>query len=483
MIFNSLAFAAFFVAFFLLYWLAFARSVTTQNLLILVGSYAFYAWADWRFLPLLIGNSAIFYLLGVAIHKSRSETARHRLVLLGVALGLGGLIFFKYTAFLLQSAAEALSAFGVSVSAGPLHLLLPLGISFYTFRNLSYLFDIRNGKVEPARDWVVFFCYVAFFPCLVAGPIDRPKTLIPQLEAKREFDYEAACDGLQQVAWGLFKKIIIADNCGSFADEIFENFRELPGSSLLLGAFFYAIQIYADFSGYSDMAIGFSRLLGFSVTRNFDYPYFAQNIAEFWRRWHMSLTSWVTEYVYTPLAIRFRDLGKLGTILAIIINFTVIGLWHGASWTFVLFGFLHGCFFIPLVLRGTVGKRRKFVAGQMIPTAIETRNMVLTFLLVMFSMILFRSASLGDAGDYLQRLFSPSILSYPITTRKILAPCTLAFAFLLILTEWLNRDKPFALYRMGWGLPKAIRWSFYYAGVLFMFLFAGTGQTFIYLQF
>jgi alginate O-acetyltransferase complex protein AlgI len=483
MIFNSLAFAVFFVAFFLLYWLAFARSVRTQNLLVLVGSYVFYAWGDWRFLPMLIGNSAIFYLLGMAIQRSRSDSAKHRLVLLGAALGLGGLIFFKYTAFLLQSAADALSAFGINLSAGPLQLLLPLGISFYTFRNLSYLFDIRNGKVEPAHDWIVFFCYVAFFPCLVAGPIDRPRTLIPQLEAKREFDYEAACDGLQQVAWGLFKKVVVADNCGSLVDDVFENYLDLPGSSLLLGAFFYAIQIYSDFSGYSDMAIGFSRLIGFNVTRNFDYPFFAQNIAEFWRRWHMSLTSWVTEYVYTPLAIRFRDLGKLGTILAIIINFTVIGVWHGANWTFVLFGFLHGCFFIPLVLRGTANRRQKVIAGGLLPSAIEARNMVLTFLLVMFSMILFRSATVGDAAEFLQRLASASLLSHPVMNNKNLALLTLAYALLLIFTEWLGRDKPFAIYRTGRNLPKPIRWVLYYAGVLFMFFCAGTGQDFIYGQF
>jgi alginate O-acetyltransferase complex protein AlgI len=482
-IFNSIAFAAFFTAFFLLYWLAFNRSLRGQNLLILAASYMFYAWADWRFLPLLVGNSAIFYLLGKAVHRSRSEKVKHRLVLLGAALGLGGLIFFKYTAFLLQSAADALLAFGVTTSVGPLNVLLPLGISFYTFRNLSYLFDLQNGKVEPARDWIVYFSYVAFFPCLVAGPIDRPKTLIPQLESKRVFDYEPACDGLAQVAWGLFKKVVVADNCGVFADEIFAGYRELPGSTLLLGAFFYTMQIYADFSGYSDMALGLSRLLGFTVTRNFDYPFFAQNIAEFWRKWHVSLTSWMTDYVYMPLAIQFRDLGKLGTILAIVVNFTLIGIWHGPNWTFVLFGFLHGCLFIPLVLMGTLGKKRKIVASRSLPTAIESVNMLVTFSMVMLTMVIFRSASVGDAMEYFHRLASPSLFSFPVITKKILAPCTLAFVFLMIVTEWFNRDKPHPLYRSGPGWPKPIRWSFYYAAAVFMFFFAAGGQTFIYGQF
>ena len=257
-------------------------------------------------------------------------------------------------------------------------LFRSLGISFFTFRTLSYLLDIDKGKIKAEKNWVVFFAYVSFFPSILSGPIDRAKNLIPQLEKKRAFDYNQAIDGLRQILWGLFKKIVIADNCAPFVNQIFNNYQSYPSSSLLLGAFFYAIQIYADFSGYSDMAIGISRLMGFNITKNFDFPFFAQNIAEYWRKWHMSLTSWLTDYVFTPLSIAFRDYGKWGLTFAIIINFTIIGIWHGPNWTYVLFGFLHGCYFIPLILRGTMNKKNKIAKGKLFPSFRELINMLAT---------------------------------------------------------------------------------------------------------
>jgi D-alanyl-lipoteichoic acid acyltransferase DltB (MBOAT superfamily) len=448
-----------------------------------VGSYVFYAWWDWRFLPLLIGNSALYYLLGLAVHRLQNERIKLWLLLMGLAVGLGGLIFFKYTTFLLQSAADFVSTFGFTLNTGVSQVILPLGISFFTFRNLSYLIDVYNGKVVPTQDWVVFFSYVAFFPSLVAGPIDRSTTLVPQLENKRVFDYGQASDGMRQIAWGLFKKIVIADNCSTFTNQIFGGYHELPASSLLLGAFFYTIQIYADFSGYSDMAIGFSRLLGFRITKNFDYPFFSQNIAQFWRKWHISLTSWLTEYLFTPLNIAFRDMGKLGMILAILINFTLIGIWHGANWTFVLFGFLHGCLFIPLILRGTINKKLKIDKDRLLPTVREAANMILTFSLVMLSFIVFRSASIGDALEYFKRMADPSLFSIPVVENNRRAVGTLLFIFLMFLMEWLNRDKDNALAGIAVSWSKPMRWVCYYFGILFIFFFANLGQNFIYVQF
>lgn len=483
MIFSSVSFAVFFTSFFLLYWVAYQQSLKLQNILLLLGSYVFYAWGDWRFLPLLIGNSGLYYLLGIAVHRTQKEKIKLWILIAGLAVGLGGLIFFKYTTFLLQAATDIVSTLGINLNTRDSILLLPLGISFFTFRNLSYLIDIYKGKVEPTQDWVVFFSYVAFFPSLVAGPIDRSKTLIPQIENKRIFDYGLASDGMRQIAWGCFKKIVIADNSASFTNEIFGSYQELPASSLLLGAFFYTIQIYADFSGYSDMAIGFSRLLGFRISKNFDYPLFSQNIAEFWRKWHISLTSWLTDYLFTPLNIAFRDMGKLGMILAILINFTVIGIWHGANWTFVLFGFLNGCLFIPLILRGTINKRREIDKERMFPTVREAANIILTFSLVMFSLVIFRSASVGDALEYFQRMADPSLFSMPELSRKSRAATTLLFVFLMIATEWFNREKDHALAKIGKSWSSPTRWISYYFVFFLIFFFAALGQNFIYVQF
>jgi alginate O-acetyltransferase complex protein AlgI len=443
----------------------------------------FYAFGDWRFLPLLVCNSALYYALGLAIHGSRNGMIKLWLVLIGIAVGLSGLIFFKYTLFLLQSAADIISTVGFTLNTTDSYVILPLGISFYTFRNLSYLFDVYRGKLVPTRDWVVFFSYVAFFPSLVAGPIDRSKTFMPQLENIRVFDYAQASDGLRQIAWGLFKKIVIADNCSIFSDEIFGGYKELPASSLLLGAFFYTIQIYADFSGYSDMAIGISKLLGFKITKNFDYPFFSQNIAEFWRKWHISLTSWLTEYLFTPLNIAFRDMGKFGLILAILINFTVIGIWHGANWTFILFGLMHGFMFIPLILRGTFNKNREIEKNRLLPTIREAANMILTFSLVMFSFILFRSQSVEDAFEYFRLIGNQSLLSAPVVSLKSRAVVIFLFIFLMLSIEWFNRDKDYALAEIGQSWSRPIRWFGYFSGILLIFFLAGRGQSFIYVQF
>lgn len=419
-----------------------------QNWLILVGSYFFYAFGDWRFVFLLAGSSLLNYWLGMAIHRQVKEAYRNVFLVIGLVQGLGCLLYFKY-----------------------LNSFLPLGLSFYTFKTISYLLDIKKGRTEPATGWLTFFCYISFFPCMIAGPIDRPGSFIPQLQKNREFHYSQASDGMRQILWGLMKKVVIADNAAAFSGEIFDHYQTLPASALFYGAFLTTIWLYADFSGYSDIAIGLSRLLGFQVTRNFNYPFFARNIAEFWRRWHISLTSWMTDYVFTPLAVHFRDYGRWGLILAVLINFALIGLWHGSKPTFLVYGLLHGCYFIPLILRGTLGKKNKGI------------GMAGTFLLVMFANILFRSSTLGQALDFYRRLFSSSIISPFFVFEKINTIAMLACIVLMFSAEWLQRDKQHAL-QIGFIRHFPVRACIYFALILIILTFGPTKNAdFIYLKF
>jgi alginate O-acetyltransferase complex protein AlgI len=482
MAFTSFSFIVFFLTFFLLYWWIFKDNLQKQNLLLLVGSYVFYSWADWRFLPMLIGVSALNYFLGIQIERTQNSKVRQFLLYIGLIQGIGLLAFFKYFNFFIESFNSLFHLFNLNFNLETLSIIVPLGISFFTFRTISYVLDVDKGKINATKDWVVFFNYVSFFPSLLSGPIDKAKTLIPQLEKKRTFDYYIATDGLRQILWGLFKKVVIADNCAAITNPIFDNYHAFPASSLILGAFLYTIQVYADFSGYSDMAIGFSRLIGFNITKNFDFPFFAQNIAEFWRKWHMSLTSWVTEYVFTPLSIRFRNYDKAGLILAIIINLTIVGIWHGAKWTNVLYGFLHGCYFIPLILMGTMNKKKKKVKNISLR---EFINMISTFTLVMLTFIVFRSDTIPQAFDYFKCLFSASLFSIPILPSGKLG-ALIAFAFILIMMalEWKGRESEYGIAQVGKLWRKPIRWSFYVMILFAIGMFMQTKETpFIYFQF
>lgn len=478
MLFNSVPFLIFFVVFFALYWSA-SKKLRLQNILILVGSYIFYAWWDWRFLALLAGSSAYNYVFGLLIHRTVSEKKRKLFVGLAVTGGLGTLIIYKYLNFFIAS---------FHIGSNPINLILPLGISFYTFRTISYILDIDKNKIEPVRDWVVFFSYVSFFPSLIAGPIDKAKTLVPQLEDKRTFEYHNGTDGLRQILWGLFKKLVIADNCASITNSVYDNFENLNGSTLFIAACLYSVQIYADFSGYSDMAIGIARLLGFNITRNFEFPFFAQNIADFWRKWHISLTGWLTEYLFTPLTIAFRNLDKAGMILAILINFTLIGVWHGANWTFILFGFIHGCLFIPLILKNKLNKKNKIAKDQLLPKSSELLNMLKIFLIVTLTFILFRSADIKSAGIYVAGIFTPSFFSQPHFENIFTILMITTFTLLMFAVEWKQRDKQHALQFSNSAYTvkttsKSFRWSIYVLLVLLIIGFSGKEQDFIYIQF
>ena len=486
--FTSFEFFGFFGIFFFLYWLVFNRNAGTQNLFLLAANYIFYVWWDWRFLLLLIASSAINFFIGIQLAQSMNSRHRKLLLSLGLLQGLGGLIYFKYFNFFITSFKDGFASIGVNLSVHTLDIILPLGISYYTFRTLSYLLDIDKRKIKPTTDWVVFFNYVSFFPTLLSGPIDKAKMFIPQLEKKREFTYEKGTDGLRQILWGFFKKIVIADNCATFTNEIFDNFQSYHGATLLLGIFLFAIQLYCDFSGYSDMAIGFARMIGFDITKNFNFPYFAQNIADFWRRWHISLTSWMTEYVFTPLSIAFRDYGKMGLILAIVINLTLVGIWHGANWSFIFFGFMHGCLFIPLILMGTMNKKKTIAKGRFFPTFSQFLNIIGTFSLIMLTFVIFKTSSFANAAMYYKEMFSGLFHKgayietlHFLQWKNLLLLMLIIFLFLL--TEWIGKEQDYAIEKLAAKWYKPLRWSFYLSLLIFVYYFAGERQQFIYFQF
>lgn len=486
MIFNSIPFVLFFALFFGLYWFIFNKNLKAQNVLLLAGSYFFYAWADWCFLGFLIAVSALNFYLGIKIQDTKNEKSKSLFLWIGLIQGIGGLLFFKYYNFFVTSFNDAFASIGITLGLNTLHLIIPLGISFFTFRTISYLLDVNKGKEEASEDWLVFFNFIAFFPSLLMGPIDKAKTFIPQLEKQRKFSYANAVDALRQILWGLFKKVVIANNCSVITEEVFANYQNLPASSLVIGMFLYTIQIYADFSGYSDMAIGVAKLLGFNITKNFDFPFFAQNIADFWRRWHISLTSWLTEYVFTPLSIFFRDYGNIGLILAVLINFTLIGTWHGANYTYMLFGFLHGAFYIPLILKGTMNKKKK-LANVTLSNFSELFNMVKTFVLVTLLFVIFKATSIPQAFDFYRHLISKSLLKVPVLNgvSMIYFASILAYILFMFAMEWKAKTTEHVLEQFGLKLPRIVRWLFYALLILIVYYFSSmvSNQAFIYLQF
>jgi len=453
--------------------------------LILASSYFFYCCSDWKLLSLLLLSSIVNFMLGKQIAETDDETKKGRLTTLGVIFGVGLLFYFKYLNFFVDSFSNLLSTIGFNTSTHTLSIILPLGLSFYTFKTISYLLDLNAEKIDPIKDWVVFFAYVSYFPTIVAGPIDRASSFAPQLENKRVFDYKNATIGLRQILWGLFKKLVIADNCVDITNNLFDNYLKLPGSSLVLGGFVYIVEIYADFSGYSDMAIGFSRLLGISVTKNFNFPFFSQNTSEFWRRWHISLTSWMTEYVYTPLTFAFRSWGKWGLFLAIVINFVLVGLWHGASLNFILFGFLHGCYFMPLVIKGTVNKNPVVNSNSLVSSIKRLTNRIGTFLLIMFTAMILRANSVSEAFDYYRRILSKSLLSFPKipSAHPKTDMIVLFFIAMMFIMEWKGRNTEFAFEKIGSNWPKIIRWTLYLIFVFIIFMLMAKPQQFVYAQF
>jgi D-alanyl-lipoteichoic acid acyltransferase DltB (MBOAT superfamily) len=489
MLFNSIAFAVFLPIVFLLYWFVFNRNLRLQNLFIVVASYVFYAWWDWRFLFLIAFTSFCNWGSGLLLQLiDNKEFTTNRFVnskfvlISNIVLNLGILGVFKYYNFFVENFVSAFTSVGIHLHPMSLQIVLPVGISFYTFRALSYSIDIYRKKVTPTKDIVSFFAFVSFFSQLMAGPIERATGFLPQFYVKRTFDYAKAVNGMRQILWGLFKKIVIADNCAFLANEIFDNYTDYSASTLILGALFFTFQIYGDFSGYSDIAIGTARLFGFNLMRNFNFPYFSRDIAEFWRRWHISLSTWFRDYVYIPLGGSRVSKGKI--LRNTFIIFLVSGFWHGANWTFISWGAYHAILFLPVIL---LGKNRKFTntvaEGKLLPTIKELFQMGITFGLVVFGWIFFRAESVTHAWNYIAKIFSSSLFmmsKFP-DKRNIFILIPLILLFMTI--EWLGKTNQYAIEKVGYKRNRSFRWILYFIIIVMIFVFGGKEQQFIYFQF
>ncbi len=482
MLFNSIDFAIFLPIVFILYWFVTDKNLKLQNFLIVVASYLFYGWWDWRFLSLIFFSTLVDYAVGRGLSNEENLTKRKILLWISIIVNLGFLGFFKYYNFFIYNFATAFSFFGAPLNANSLNIILPVGISFYTFQTLSYSIDVYKRRLEPTKDFIAFSAFVSFFPQLVAGPIERATNLLPQFFKKRNFDYSEAVDGMRQILWGLFKKIVIADNCAQYANIIFNNSSEYSGSTLFLGALFFTFQIYCDFSGYSDIAIGTSRLFGFNLKQNFAFPYFSRDIAEFWRRWHISLSTWFRDYLYIPLG------GSRGgtwiKIRNIFIIFIVSGFWHGANWTFIAWGALNALYFLPIFLTNKNRNNLDIVAeGKYLPSIKEISSILSTFILTVLAWIFFRANNIKHAFEYISEIFSSSFFTFPIFYKVDSVKPIYILLIIFIIIEWLGREQQYAIAYLGTKWPPPLRYGMYYAIIISIFLFGGKEQQFIYFQF
>ena len=483
MIFNSIQFALFLPIVFLLYWFVFDKWISKsphqlklQNAFVLVASYVFYGWWDWRFLILIAFTSLCSYLSGILMREG--EKRRNLTVMwVNIVINIAILGMFKYYDFF---ATEFARLFGLEGDKLLLHLILPVGISFYTFQALSYSIDIYRQKMQPTRDAVAFFAYIAFFPQLVAGPIERATNLLPQFQRRREFDYQTALDGARQILWGLFKKMVVADTCATYVDMAFG--APAAGSVKLMGAVFFTFQIYGDFSGYSDIAIGTAKLFGIKLMRNFANPYFSRDIAEFWRRWHISLTTWFRDYIYIPLGGSRTT--KFKVIRNTFIIFLVSGFWHGANWTFIAWGLYHAALFMPLII---LGKNRKYTdvvaTGRWLPNPRELGQMIFTFMLAVIGWVIFRATGIPSAIGYFKSMLSVETLTgfYKIFSDSQAWPMNL-YIMIMITVEWINRTKEHGL-DLHDLRPRCLRWAIYYVLIAVILLFGAQSSNFIYFQF
>ncbi len=482
MLFNSIDFAVFLPIVFLLYWLLANKNLRLQNALIVLASYVFYGWWDWRFLSLILFSTLVDFTIGRKLKNEKNKTKRKILLWTSIFVNLGFLGFFKYANFFLDNFKSAFSFFGSAITTNSLSIILPVGISFYTFQTLSYTIDVYKRKLAPTNDFIVFSAFVSFFPQLVAGPIERATNLLPQFYKKRTFEGSKAVDGMRQILWGLFKKMVIADSCAELANHIFNNSAEMNGSSLVLGAIFFTFQIYGDFSGYSDIAIGTSRLFGFNLMQNFKFPYFSRDIAAFWRRWHISLSTWFRDYLYIPLGgSRGGTWMKVRNTFAI---FIVSGFWHGANWTFIVWGILHAIYFLPLLLTNKNRKNLEIVAqGNTLPTAKEFLQILFTFSLTVFAWIIFRAKDMTHAFSYISGIFSSSLFEIPQLSDPKGAMITMLLIFVFICIEWLGRESQYALEHLGLRWKRPLRHAMYYTIIIALIWFSGKEQQFIYFQF
>lgn len=477
MLFNSIEFLIYLPIVFILYWLVFKR-LKFQNAFVVVASYVFYGWWDWTFLLLIFITTLFSFLSGIGIDRTLGKWKK--IFLWGnIVLNLCILGVFKYYNFFSKNFQLLFESIGIHLDWVTLNLILPVGISFYTFQALSYTIDVYKKKIEPTRDIVAFFAFISFFPQLVAGPIERATNLLPQFLQQRNFDYAKAVDGCRQILWGLLKKMVVADNCAIGVNQIFDNYNTLGGLQLWIGAILFTFQIYGDFSGYSDIAIGTAKLFGIKLMRNFKFPYFSRDIAEFWRKWHISLTTWFRDYIYIPLG--GSRVKKHKVVRNTLVIFLTSGFWHGANWTFIIWGLYHAIFFIPMIV---TGKNRKYTGGiaegRLLPSFSESILMAWTFLIVLVGWIIFRAENISQAWHYIRRMFSDFNLSGSIIGKQ-----ALLWIIILLIIEWLQRNKQHAFEFNETGLLKykIFRWSLYAVIFISSIVFSGQQANFIYFQF
>ncbi len=483
MLFTTIDFAVFLPLVFALYWSIGSKNRRGQNALIVVASYVFYGWWDWRFLSLLLISTVVDFGVGLALNRIENQSQRKQFLAISMALNLGFLGFFKYANFFLENLSTAFSFFGKPLPVSSLHIILPVGISFYTFQTMSYCIDIYRQKLQPTRNIIDFAAFVAFFPQLVAGPIERATALLPQFQSRRKFNYAEAVDGMRQILWGLFKKLVIADNCARYANLIFNGSDQYNGKTLWMGALYFTFQIYGDFSGYSDIAIGTARLFGFRLMQNFAFPYFSRDGAEFWRRWHISLSTWFRDYVYIPLG--GSRVSRWLQVRNILIVFLLSGFWHGANWTFMVWGGLNALYFIPLLLAGSNRNHLEVVAAhRWLPNPKEALQIAFTFILTVLTWIFFRAENMGQATAIVGKIFSASFFQESnLPLMKERAGITHLILTFVVL-EWAGRRSRYALETLGNCWPRLLRWTFYSALVFLLAMYAPTAETpFIYFNF
>ncbi|WP_396211726.1 MBOAT family O-acyltransferase [Flavobacterium sp.] len=476
MVFNSFNFLLFLPIVFALYWILAKSSSKSQNLLLLVSSYFFYACWDYRFLFLLMFSTFLDYFTGIKMHEAATQNGKKFWFWLSIGINLGFLGIFKYYNFFISSFQELLEGFGFQANFWTISVILPVGISFYTFHGLSYVIDIYNDKIKPEKNIVDYSVFVSFFPLLVAGPIERATHLLPQIQRERHFDYYKAVDGLRQILWGLFMKVVVADNCATVVNEVFEKQESLNAGSLFVGAIFFAFQIYGDFSGYSNIALGTARLFGVELLRNFNYPYFSRDIAEFWRRWHISLSSWFKDYLYIPLG------GSKGGIWMqvrnTIIIFVVSGFWHGANWTFIIWGALNALYILPLVIFKLNRNNTNIVAeNSVLPTVKEIVQIGITFILTTIAWVFFRAETVTEAWLYVVKIFNYKAYGFPQVDLK-----PFIYIIILIFVEWIQRKKAHGL-ELSTIKYTFIRWIIYLLVFVLILFFGASSDSFIYFQF
>jgi D-alanyl-lipoteichoic acid acyltransferase DltB (MBOAT superfamily) len=477
MLFNSFEFLVFLPIVFVLYWFGFSKSKVSQNVFLLLSSYVFYSFWDWRFSFLLAFSTILDYSSGIIIDQSTTINKKRFWMRLSILTNIGLLCYFKYFNFFIDSFIDLINHFGFHADTYTLNIILPIGISFYTFHGVSYVLDIYYGRMRAHRDVLDYSLFVSYFPLLVAGPIERATHLLPQLKVKRRFKYIQGVEGCKLILWGMFKKVVIADSLAPIVDQIFTEYHSLDSISLIVGAISFTVQVYADFSGYTDIARGVSKLLGIELILNFNYPFFSKTIPEFWNRWHISLSSWLNDYVFTPLALNFRNFGKPGIFLAVFLTFTISGFWHGTGWNYVVWGMINGLYYIPFVFskKGLKGLIRKENRNQILLK--DVPMIILTFSLYAFSMIFFRASSFSEAIRYVISIYSVDFFNSELI-HKALKPIFFWSLLLILDYKMLEKENNLKSFRNS-------QWLYVLLAILTMWLFLAfdTSQNFVYFKF